>query len=60
MTITKYKLDIDRMIEDVKDIAIHSKDFYRSPETDIGILASAVYVLLQQIKGADDDSTGIN
>lgn len=55
MAIVKTQLDIEKIIKSVKDIAVRSTD-----NTDISVLAMAVWVLLEQIKEIRNDSTGIN
>ena len=51
MAIVKIKLDIDKITKSVKDIAVRSTD-----NTDISVLSMAVWVLLEQLKGADDET----
>lgn len=48
MAIKKYKVDIDAVIRELKDIIIHSTD------TDIRFLALAVLILFEQLRGIEE------
>lgn len=48
MAIKKYKVDIDAIISELKDIIINSTD------RDISFLALAVLILFEQLRGIEE------
>lgn len=49
MAIKKYKVDIDTVISELKDIIINSTD------RDISFLALAVLILFEQLRGIEEE-----
>lgn len=48
MAIKKYKVNVDAVISELKDIIIHSTD------RDIGFLALAILILFEQLRGIEE------